>query len=194
MATFFALLLLVSVIGLCVGLLSPSFVSKVMGRQVSRKQVAAIFGGLSIFFFVMVGVFAPPVPKSETIPSVAHEPVATQPIEEAPAPTTTAQTESEATSTISPAVDIPSAQAVQPTPSAPSQAATLSDPIPVATPVPTPAPIIPSPAAQSEGPAVKKSTTGICHQKGTRYYNQTKNYTAYATLQACLDSGGRMPK
>lgn len=47
--------------------------------------------------------------------------------------------------------------------------------------------------APSADPAVKKSTTGICHAKGTRYYAQTIHFTAYASVQACLDSGGRLP-
>lgn len=46
----------------------------------------------------------------------------------------------------------------------------------------------------SADPAVKKSTTGICHAKGTRYYASTTHFTAYATVQDCLNSGGRLPK
>lgn len=42
--------------------------------------------------------------------------------------------------------------------------------------------------------SVKKSTTGICHAPGTTYYARTKNYTAFNTLQECLNSGGRLPK
>jgi len=41
---------------------------------------------------------------------------------------------------------------------------------------------------------VKKSKTGICHSPGTTYYNQTKSYTPYKTLNDCLNSGGRLPK
>jgi len=41
---------------------------------------------------------------------------------------------------------------------------------------------------------VKKSTTGICHAPGTTYYNKTKNFTAYETVEDCLNSGGRLPK
>jgi len=41
---------------------------------------------------------------------------------------------------------------------------------------------------------VKKSKTGICHAPGTTYYARTKNYTPYATLNECLNSGGRLPK
>ena len=41
---------------------------------------------------------------------------------------------------------------------------------------------------------VKKSTTGICHAPGTTYYNKTKNFTAYKTVEDCLNSGGRLPK
>jgi hypothetical protein len=45
-----------------------------------------------------------------------------------------------------------------------------------------------------EEPQVKKSKSGICHAKGTSYYNQTKNYTAYNSLEECIKAGGRTPK
>lgn len=43
-------------------------------------------------------------------------------------------------------------------------------------------------------PAVKKSVNNLCHAKGTKYYDQTKTFTAYPTVKACLASGGKMPK
>jgi hypothetical protein len=70
----------------------------------------------------------------------------------------------------------------------------------VKTTTPTPAttaqtktPVVSSPVIISE-PAVKKSTTGICHAKGTTYYARTTNYVAYSTADDCLASGGRLPK
>ena len=47
---------------------------------------------------------------------------------------------------------------------------------------------------QNKNPNVKKSTTGICHKKGSQYYKQTKNYIAYNTIMDCLDSSGRLPR
>jgi len=41
---------------------------------------------------------------------------------------------------------------------------------------------------------VKKSNSGICHKPGSTYYQQTKNFTPYKTLDECLKSGGRLPK
>lgn len=41
---------------------------------------------------------------------------------------------------------------------------------------------------------IKLSKSGICHAPGTTYYEQTKNYTPYKTLDECLKAGGRMPK
>ena len=41
---------------------------------------------------------------------------------------------------------------------------------------------------------VKKSKSGICHKPGSTYYQQTKNFTPYKTLDDCLKSGGRLPK
>ena len=50
--------------------------------------------------------------------------------------------------------------------------------------------------AQSKGSVapVKKSKTGICHAPGSTYYNQTKSFTPFKTLDECLKSGGRLPK
>lgn len=41
---------------------------------------------------------------------------------------------------------------------------------------------------------VKMSNSGICHAPGTTFYDRTKNYTPYATLEECLAAGGRLPK
>jgi hypothetical protein len=43
----------------------------------------------------------------------------------------------------------------------------------------------------SEGPNVKKSKSGICHEKGTRFYNQTRNFTPFRSIDECVRSGGR---
>lgn len=40
---------------------------------------------------------------------------------------------------------------------------------------------------------VKQSNSGICHNEHSAYYDRTKNYTRYANLDACLQSGGRLP-
>lgn len=48
--------------------------------------------------------------------------------------------------------------------------------------------------APSSGGAVKKSNSGICHAPGTTYYDRTKNYTSFPSLDACLSSGGRLPR
>jgi hypothetical protein len=41
---------------------------------------------------------------------------------------------------------------------------------------------------------VKMSTSGICHVPGSTYYEQTKKFTLFKTLQECLKAGGRTPK
>lgn len=45
----------------------------------------------------------------------------------------------------------------------------------------------------SAGSVVKKSKTGICHAPGTTYYNKTKSFTPYNSIDECLKSGGRLP-
>ena len=47
---------------------------------------------------------------------------------------------------------------------------------------------------QTDNPNVKKSSTNICHEKGTQYYKQTKNYEDFNTIEDCLKSGGRLPR
>ncbi|WP_085297527.1 hypothetical protein [Cognaticolwellia mytili] len=48
--------------------------------------------------------------------------------------------------------------------------------------------------AEANGPAVKKSKSGICHKKGSTYYARTKKFTSYPSMKSCLKSGGRRPK
>ena len=43
-------------------------------------------------------------------------------------------------------------------------------------------------------PEVKKSNAGICHDKTSNGYKQTKNFTAFKTMDECTKSGGRAPK
>jgi len=45
----------------------------------------------------------------------------------------------------------------------------------------------------ADGP-VKKSHSGICHAPGSSNYRSVTNFTAFQTLEACLGSGGRLPK
>jgi len=49
-------------------------------------------------------------------------------------------------------------------------------------------------AASTMEPAVKKSRAGICHEKGTHGYDQTIHFQPLGSLDACLKSGGRLPK
>lgn len=57
-----------------------------------------------------------------------------------------------------------------------------------------PAEQMPSTQTDSHAPQVKKSKSNICHERGTKYYNQTKTFTPYNTIEGCLSSGGRLPK
>ncbi len=41
---------------------------------------------------------------------------------------------------------------------------------------------------------VKKSRADICHDYRSRSYRQTKHFTRFPTLKACLQSGGRLPR
>jgi len=41
---------------------------------------------------------------------------------------------------------------------------------------------------------VKMSNSGLCHPPQSSWYERTKNYQAFASLEACLASGGKLPK
>jgi hypothetical protein len=47
--------------------------------------------------------------------------------------------------------------------------------------------------AQTPDPAVKKSETGICHDKTSSSYAATKKFEGFASIDACTKSGGRLP-
>ena len=42
-------------------------------------------------------------------------------------------------------------------------------------------------------PAVKKSDSGICHDKSSPSYGNTKKFTPFATVDECVKSGGKVP-
>lgn len=49
-------------------------------------------------------------------------------------------------------------------------------------------------ALADKNPPIKKSKSGICHQKGGTYYDRTKNFIPYHSMEACIESGGRPAK
>lgn len=42
-------------------------------------------------------------------------------------------------------------------------------------------------------PVVKKSRSGICHDKTSKWYRKTKSFEPFDNLEDCLNSGGRVP-
>jgi hypothetical protein len=48
-------------------------------------------------------------------------------------------------------------------------------------------------AAEPAAPAVKKSDAGICHDKTSNAYGNTKKFTPFASMDECVKSGGRAP-
>jgi hypothetical protein len=51
-----------------------------------------------------------------------------------------------------------------------------------------------SASANDIDPPVKMSNSKICHAVDSSYYNRTKNFTPFETLNKCIQSGGRLPK
>lgn len=83
------------------------------------------------------------------------------------------------------------------TPAAPAAKTTAAEPA-AAKPAPAvaakPVATTAAPAAGAAEPEVKKSKANICHDKTSPGYKQTKNFTAFATMDECIKSGGRAPK
>ena len=48
--------------------------------------------------------------------------------------------------------------------------------------------------AAAQGAIVKKSTSAICHDSASPWYERTKTFDAFPDIEACLSSGGRLPK
>ena len=49
-------------------------------------------------------------------------------------------------------------------------------------------------AAAPEVSIVKKSDSGICHDKSSPSYDKTKNFTEFKSMEECIKSGGKAPK
>jgi len=49
-------------------------------------------------------------------------------------------------------------------------------------------------AASAGEPIVKKSESGICHDKNSSSYGQTKKFTEFKSVDECVKSGGTLPK
>jgi hypothetical protein len=43
-------------------------------------------------------------------------------------------------------------------------------------------------------PIIKQSSSGICHSVESPWYERTKNYTPFDSIDTCLVAGGRLPK
>jgi hypothetical protein len=49
-------------------------------------------------------------------------------------------------------------------------------------------------SSDADGPPVKLSNSGVCHDSSSPWYLQTKTFTAFASMEACIKAGGRRPK
>jgi hypothetical protein len=54
-------------------------------------------------------------------------------------------------------------------------------------------PAVGQPAMTAEA-IVKKSDSGICHDKNSASYEKTKKFTEFKTVDECVKSGGTLPK
>ena len=139
MNNLFLFLFLLSIVGLVVGLIKPSYT-----KLKSRREVSFLFGGAIIVFFILVGVTGQSTPTSTPPANV-------------PAPQVISNTTSPSTPTTTPVAQIPPAPTNNtPTPSKTTSAgnknsATVNQtaPAPVAQPTPPPALVVSCSPAQS---------------------------------------------
>jgi hypothetical protein len=52
---------------------------------------------------------------------------------------------------------------------------------------------LPAKTAAAAEPVVKKSDSGICHDKSSPSYERTKKFTEFKTVDECVKSGGKLP-
>ncbi|WP_217555711.1 hypothetical protein [Vibrio metschnikovii] len=45
----------------------------------------------------------------------------------------------------------------------------------------------------AEAAVIKMSQSGICHGEISPHYQRTQTFTAFSTMEACIDAGGRKP-
>lgn len=147
-----------------------------MSMEEAQRQISGDW-----FYYYQTGMLKKQV--SPSIPAVTN--TITKP----------AETKTDTTNTQTPPVSVPSVV------TQPSPAPVVIKPVDIIVPVvvapvveqPAPQPVV-EPVVTTSDPEVKKSTSGICHARGTTYYSRTTNYTAYSSVDACLSSGGRLPK
>lgn len=113
MSGLFVFLFLLALILLPVSLIKPSIFSRLAKKSLSRKQLGLIFTGLTIFFFVLVGITSP----QTTTPQQSQVEVAK----------TEQNTQNSQVNQLSPSIESPTPK---PTPS----------PSPTPTPTPSPSP------------------------------------------------------
>ncbi|MFH0873458.1 MAG: thermonuclease family protein [Candidatus Komeilibacteria bacterium] len=73
MNILFFLLLFVSLLLLVIGLISPKVLAKVIRVTLSRKKIGLIFTSSAIVFFILFGVFTPPIERQTTVKPIAVE-------------------------------------------------------------------------------------------------------------------------
>ncbi|MCW8196009.1 HNH endonuclease [Proteobacteria bacterium 005FR1] len=49
-------------------------------------------------------------------------------------------------------------------------------------------------ACDAQSPAVKQSGSGICHTSESPWFDRTKNFVPFPSIEACLAAGGRLPR
>lgn len=118
----------------------------------------------------------------EASPSPSPSPTPTP----TPSPSPSALILPSPTPTLTPTVAPTAKPVVKPTPVATAKVAPTN--------AVSPKVVTSTPVQQPASGMVKKSVNNICHAPGTTYYQQTKNYTPYNSLDECLASGARLPK
>ena len=68
MAEIFLLLFLITLICLIVGLVKPSFFTRVIKKEVSRKKMGLILGSIAFIFFILIGITAPKIKIEQAKP------------------------------------------------------------------------------------------------------------------------------
>lgn len=78
MNDLFMVLVLLSLVGLIVGLVKPNLFKKVFKQRTNRKTVGLVFGSAIVLFFILFGVTSPNTTTTNTAPAVTSTSIPTE--------------------------------------------------------------------------------------------------------------------
>jgi len=87
MNDLFLALLLISIIILVIGIKKPLLFSRIFKKEMTKKKIGLIFGGIAVIFFILFGITSETTPPKETPPPTTNQSDEQSTQKETPPPT-----------------------------------------------------------------------------------------------------------